>query len=270
MEYVILIIVIAVLAVGDRRLAAVRPPPPGPDPRSAEAQDAARGAGHDDPGRERGRRVVRRAGNAGGRDRRARGRAAAAVGGPHGPAARPAGQVAELAGLGAAEPVVQGPPRRRHLGRDRRGADHGRRGRGARPADGRRAEDQGQGARHAEPGRGTRPAQGRTPHPARRGHRPVTAYHTAQRRARGHPDGRGERHRQDHHLREARPGADRGRGDRAARRGRHVPRGSRRPAADVGAAGRRQDGAGRPGGRRPGQRRVRGGQRGHRDRASTW
>src|SRR6478752_6361149 len=101
MEYVILIIVIAVLALGTGGwLLFVR------------------------PGRSRGRTLE---------------------------APRPAGQIAELGGLGPAEPAVQGPARRRYLGRDRRGADHGRRGRGARPADGRRAQDQGQGARHAEP-----------------------------------------------------------------------------------------------------------------------
>ena len=92
----------------------------------------------------------------------------------------------------------------------------------------------------------------------------------ARRAARGGAHGRRERHRQDDDLREARPGADRGRADRAAGRGRHLPRGRRRPAADVGRAGGRQDGPGRPGGRRPGQRGLRGGRRGHRRPGSTW
>src|SRR5437868_4246798 len=81
------------------------------------------------------------------------------------------------------------------------------------------------------PRRGPRPAQDRAAHPAWRGHRPVAAHLAPRRPARGGPHGRRERHRQDHHLREARAGADRGRADRAARGGRHLPRGGGRPAA---------------------------------------
>src|SRR2546423_1735787 len=139
MEYVILIIVIAVLALGTgswllflrpRRGRAVAAPakPTVTPPASTTAESGGTAAN-------------------GPRDGNARGRAAAAGGGPPGAAARPAGPVAELDGLGAAEPAVQGPARRRHLGRDRRGADHRRRGRGAGPGDGRRPAHQGQGTR---------------------------------------------------------------------------------------------------------------------------
>ena len=188
-----------------RRLAAVPAAAPGPDRGGAARQDPG------DPAGLRHVRGRRGRGQDGGRARYARGRhgsaryrAPPAVGGAPGPAARPAGPVAELDGLGAAEPAVPGPPRRRHLGRDRRGADHGRRGRGACPADGRRPAHQGQGARHPGCPRGARAAPRRAAHPARRGHRPVAAHRAARRPARGGPHGRRERHRQDHHLRQAR------------------------------------------------------------------
>ena len=84
-----------------------------------------------------------------------------------------------------------------------------------------------------------RPAARTRPHPAR----------AARRRRSGCADGRRrQRHRQDHHLRQAGPRAGRRRVDRAARRGRHLPGRRRRPAGDVGRAGRRRDRA-RPGGR---------------------
>ena len=55
-----------------------------------------------------------------------------------------------------------------------------------------------------------------------------------------------QRHRQDHHGRQAGPGAG-GRGQgRAARRGRHLPRRGRRPAGDLGRPGRRADRARAP------------------------
>ena len=57
----------------------------------------------------------------------------AAVGGPAGPAARPAGPVAVGVRLGAARPAVAGHARRRDLGGDRGHPDHRRRGR-RRPA----------------------------------------------------------------------------------------------------------------------------------------
>src|SRR6266496_1887865 len=60
---------------------------------------------------------------------------------------------------------------------------------------------------HGLPGRGPLPADAAAPG----------------RPAGGRARGRGERHRQDHHLRQAGPGAGRGRADRAARRGGHVP-----------------------------------------------
>ncbi len=65
-----------------------------------------------------------------------------------------------------------------------------------------------------------------------------------------------QRHRQDHGRRPPGPRADRRRPDRAAGRGRHVPRRGRRPAPDLGRAGRRRDGPVGPRGRRPGQRGV--------------
>ena len=68
---------------------------------------------------------------------------------------------------------------------------------------------------------------------------------------------RRQRHRQDHHRRQARPGPRRRGQGRRARRGRHLPRRRRRPAADLGRAGRRADRPLRPRGRRPGQRRLR-------------
>ena len=66
-----------------------------------------------------------------------------------------------------------------------------------------------------------------------------------------------ERHRQDHHLRQAGPGAGGRRPQRAAGRRRHLPGGGRRPAADLGLPGGCRDRP-RPRGRRPGQRGLRG------------
>ena len=100
-------------------------------------------------------------------------------------------------------------------------------------------------------------------------HGPDPADRPARRPARGGADRRGERHRQDQRLRQARPRPDRGGAVRAAGRGGHLPRRRRRPAGDVGAAGGRPGRPVGPGGGRPGERRVRGGARGDRASART-
>ena len=82
-------------------------------------------------------------------------------------------------------------------------------------------------------------------------------------------DGGRQRHRQDHHGRQARPGPGRRGQAGGARRRRHVPRGRRRAAHDLGRAGRRRTRA-RPRGQRPGQRGVRGGHARASSRRPTW
>ena len=139
------------------------------------------------------------------------------------------------------------------------GADHRDRRSAAHPHQGARHPLAGRAARAARRGTGHRAAARPGPHAA----------HDAVVGPAGRGDGRGrQRHRQDDDVRQARPGARGRRPHRAARRGRHVPRRRRRPAADLGLAGRRRDRA-RPRGRRPGVGRLRRGQAGHRGARST-
>ncbi len=121
------------------------------------------------------------------------------------------------------------------------------------------SSDPAPGARDARRG-AARPGR---PHDGPRPGRP------ARRAPRRDPGGRRERHRQDHHHRQARPGAGRRRLARGARRCRHLPRRRRRPAADLGRPGRR-DRRPRAGGRRSGLRRVRRGASSGIEPRPTW
>ena len=143
-------------------------------------------------------------------------------------------------------------------------------GRDARPADHVRPADQGQGGGQPDPGRGARDAPRRAARPGGDRGEPGAAHPAARGPPGGRAHGRRQRHRQDDHLRQARPGAGRRRADGGARRGRHVPRGGGRPAADLGRAGRRADRPLRQGPGRPGQRRLRRGVRRASSRRRTW
>ncbi len=79
--------------------------------------------------------------------------------------------------------------------------------------------------------------------------------------AHGHPDGRRQRHGQDHHDRQARAAAPAGGPEGPARGGRHLPRGRHRPAPGLGRAARHA-----LRGRRAGRRSGLGGVRRHRRR----
>ena len=158
-------------------------------------------------------------------------------------------------GKGLLDAALPRAPRRGHLGGDRGHPAHRRRRRRARP----RSSSSGcaPGSRCSAPARppSCAPCSRGAGHAARPG-RSTAPLHTD--RARGRPPGRRagrrrQRHRQDHHHRQARPGAGRRRPHGGARRGRHLPGRRRRPAADLGRAGRRADGA-RARGRRPGLR----------------
>ena len=112
----------------------------------------------------------------------------------------------------------------------RRGVDGARR-LAAHPGQGRGRPRRGDRARVAA----RRPARARRPR-----HGPLDRL-VPRRGAPGrHPRGRRQRHRQDHHGRQARPRPGRRGQGRRARRGRHLPCRRRRPAADLGRAGRRR------------------------------
>ena len=164
--------------------------------------------------------------------------------------------------------LVPGPDRRADLG-GLRGHPHHRRS-GGRPD-----HRAGRQPAHPVPDRGCGRSEQGPRDPAVRAARPGRPQHGPDHPGRPDRDPGGdhgrrrERHRQDHHRRQAGTGAG-GRGQgRAARCRRHLPGRGGRPAADLGRPGRRTHRP-RRGGGGSGQRRVRGGE-GRASRArSTW
>ncbi len=143
-------------------------------------------------------------------------------------------------GKGPARAALPGPPRRRRLGGDRGQPDRRRRRRvDGHPGDRRAGCASGPGSLGTRTGRRTCAACSPTSS-SPRSTRAWTARcdATPARRPPGGPAGRRrQRLRQDHHLRQDRPGADRRRAHRGARRGRHVPGRGRRSAGHLGRAG---------------------------------
>ncbi len=151
-------------------------------------------------------------------------------------------------GRGLLSGAVPREARRRRVGRGRGGpADRRRRGR-RHHRDRRAAANPYQGARHPVAGRAAGAARRGTGHRAAAGPGPHAAHDAVRGPARRGHGRRGERDGQDDHLRQAGARARRGRPQRAARRGRHVPRRGGGPARDLGFARRRRDGT-RAGGR---------------------
>ena len=129
---------------------------------------------------------------------------------PAGAAARPAVPLAERVRQGPARPALPRPARRRRLGRDRGEPDHRRRRRRGDPRDRRPAARAHPGARHPLRRRAARAARRGAGRRARPEPGPHRCRPTPQRRqAGGAAGGRRQRLRQDHHLRQDRPGAGR-------------------------------------------------------------